>query len=211
MNGFDSYYHPKSIRSHEAPPPPLPNAWKSVKPESEIPDLPCVDAIVAGPPCQDYSSGGHRVEGARAMQTLRFARTVARRCPRFFAMENVAPARRAATYARAKDHLHGQGYGLTEVVLRACHYGVPQHRPRLILVGELGGKDDALRDLLRAGRSARPMTIRDHCGDNLAARYIFRHYYKQRCVWSADEVGPTISNEYRRGRMPSHYTRRGTT
>jgi DNA (cytosine-5)-methyltransferase 1 len=172
---------------------------------STVPDLPRVDAIVGGSPCQDYSSGGYQVEGERAAQTPAFARIVARYRPRYFAMENVPPARRARTYRRAKDHFRKAGYGLTEVVPRACWYGVPQIRRRVLLVGELGGEDDALRDLLLAGRSERPTTIRDHCGDKLAIRYFYRHYRDQRCIWSIDEVGPTITNEYRRGRLPAHY------
>jgi site-specific DNA-cytosine methylase len=39
-------------------------------------------------------------------------------------------------------------------------------------------------------------------------RYFYRHYRDQRCVWSVDEVGPTITNEYRRGRLPAHYRSR---
>ena len=31
------------------------------------------DAIVGGPPCQDYSSAGKRIEGARADLTVNFA------------------------------------------------------------------------------------------------------------------------------------------
>jgi DNA (cytosine-5)-methyltransferase 1 len=92
---------------------------------SAVPDLPRVDLIVGGSPCQDYCSGGHRVEGERAAQTPAFARIVARYRPRYFALENVLPARKARTYRRAKDHLRNAGYGLTEVVLRACRYGVP--------------------------------------------------------------------------------------
>jgi DNA (cytosine-5)-methyltransferase 1 len=175
---------------------------------SKVPVLPPADAILGGPPCQDYSLGGHRVEGARARQTLHFAFAVARHRPRFFAMENVARARLCETYALAKAHLTRQGYGLTEVVLRGCWYGVPQKRRRVLLVGELGGKDDALRSLLLAGKSDRPTTIRDHCGDRLGTDYFYRHYRNERCVWSIDEIGPTITNEYRRGRLPAHYTPR---
>lgn len=175
---------------------------------SEVPELPPADCLVGGSPCQDYSSGGHRVEGERAAQTPAFARIVGEYRPRFFALENVAAARKKKTFCQAKEHLSGQGYGLTEVVLRACRYGVPQNRPRVLLFGELGGRDNALRRLLLAGRSERPTTIRDYCGDRLATNYLYRHYYKGRCIYSVDEVGPTITNEYRRGRIPPHYVPR---
>lgn len=172
---------------------------------SEIPELPFADGLVGGSPCQDYSTGGHRIEGERAAQTPAFARIVGEYRPRYFALENVAAAKKKPTFRLAKEYLSRQGYGLTEVVLRACRYGVPQHRPRVLLVGVLGGRDDALRDLLLAGRSERPTTIRDHCGDRLATSYIYRHYRDERCIYSVEEVGPTITNEYRRGRIPAHY------
>jgi len=47
------------------------------------------DIIVAGPPCQDFSTAGKRVEGRQANLTVAFAEIVATCGPDFFLMENV--------------------------------------------------------------------------------------------------------------------------
>jgi DNA (cytosine-5)-methyltransferase 1 len=164
-----------------------------------VPPLPPADAILGGSPCQDFSQAGDRDEGGRAWLTVRFAEAVAAYRPRFFALENVSRAVGCDAYNMACGILHDAGYGLSEAELDASFHGVPQTRVRVILVGELGGRDDELRDPLLAGRSDRPITVREHCGDRLAIRYYYRHWYgraddgRKRCVWSIDEVGPTIT------------------
>lgn len=52
------------------------------------------DIIVGGPPCQDFSSAGKRVEGKRAALTLSFAEIVSEVHPQFFLMENVSTAKK---------------------------------------------------------------------------------------------------------------------
>ena len=48
------------------------------------------DMIIGGPPCQDYSSAGHRNEDlGRAQLTISYAEIVTRIRPKFFLMENV--------------------------------------------------------------------------------------------------------------------------
>ncbi len=177
-----------------------------------VPPLPAADVIVGGSPCQDYSTGGEKVEGERARLTVRFAEAVAAHRPRFFALENVPPAVSSDGYNRACCILHDAGYGLSEATLDASYHGVPQSRCRVLLVGRLDGRDDELQDLLLAGRAERPMTVRDYCGDRLAIDYFYRHWYgraddgKKRCVWSADEVAPTITCDP--GTMPRGYRSR---
>src|SRR5699024_7534349 len=64
-------------------------------------DLAEFPAIIGGPPCQDFSSAGTRVEGARADLTEKYAALIARFEPPFFVMENVARAERADAFKRA--------------------------------------------------------------------------------------------------------------
>jgi DNA (cytosine-5)-methyltransferase 1 len=179
---------------------------------STVPPLPPADVIVGGSPCQDFSQAGDRVEAGRASLTVRFAEVVAAHRPRFFALENVTRAVGCDAYNLACCILHEAGYGLSEARLDASYYGVPQSRCRVLLVDRLGGRDDELQDLLLAGRAERPMTVRDFCGDRLAINYFFRHWYgraddgKKRCVWSADEVAPTITRDP--GTMPRGYRSR---
>ena len=176
---------------------------------ARLPALPRVDLICGGPPCQDFSSAGKRREGARAGLTYAFACVVGREKPEFFAYENVPAAAKADAYRRAKSHLRGCGYGLTEVVLDASLYGVPQRRKRLVLVGRLGGEDDAFHDSLVAGAADRPMTVRDYCqaeGLPLA----IDHYYVAalnrtcRAIRGTGEPAPTLRTSSR-GPLPPGY------
>ncbi|MEO9963009.1 MAG: DNA cytosine methyltransferase, partial [Nisaea sp.] len=50
------------------------------------------DLICGGPPCQDFSSAGHRVEGERANLLVAFAMTIIVARPRWLLMENVPQA-----------------------------------------------------------------------------------------------------------------------
>jgi DNA (cytosine-5)-methyltransferase 1 len=153
-----------------------------------------LDGIIGGPPCQDFSQAGKRVEEKRAGLTEAFARIVAGVSPRWFVMENVARAQKSFAYASAREILKGAGYGLTETVLDASLCGVPQKRKRFFCVGVLGAEDGFLSDTLAARQSEKPMTLRDYFGDSLGFDYYYRHprNYSRRAVYSIDEPAPTV-------------------
>jgi DNA (cytosine-5)-methyltransferase 1 len=71
------------------------------------------DLIAGGPPCQDFSSAGERVEGERAGLTRAFAMFVCVVRPRWFLMENVPGAAKSEAWADARAMLVRAGYGLT--------------------------------------------------------------------------------------------------
>lgn len=178
---------------------------------SPIPILGRCDIIIGGPPCQDYSSAGKRVLGEKANLTVSFARIVAGAKPDFFVMENVPGAMKSPSFWAACVILE-EHYGLTAVVLDASYYGVPQSRKRLFLVGERGGKDDALAETLAYGRSEKPMTMRDYFGDSLGIEHYYRHprSYARRGVFSIDEPSPTIRG-VNRPIPPGYRPHRGDT
>ena len=154
-----------------------------------------IDGIVGGPPCQDFSSAGKRVEGARADLTEKYASLVCRFRPSFFVMENVPRAQHAGAWQRAVETMANAGYGITAQVLDASRYGVPQVRKRLFTIGFLGKNgDDRFRQVLIDGASDEPMTLRDYFGDSLGTEYVYRHprSYARRAVFSVDEPSPTI-------------------
>ena len=98
------------------------------------------DIIIGGPPCQDYSTAGHRDETrGRAALTISFAKIVAHLRPRYFLMENVAVIEKSATLKVVNEIFHNAGYGLTQLTLDASRCGVPQIRKRYITFGVLGG------------------------------------------------------------------------
>lgn len=152
------------------------------------------DIIIGGPPCQDFSTAGKRVEADRANLTECFARIVAEVRPKYFVMENVGRAGKSCAYAVAREILSGSGYGLTELVLDASLCGTPQKRKRFICFGMLGAEDGFAGGLFRKGLSDRPMTLRDYFGDRLGFEYYYRHprNYSRRGIYSIDEPAPTM-------------------
>ena len=152
------------------------------------------DVIIGGPPCQDFSHAGKRVEASRASLTESFAQIVTQVRPACFLMENVERAQKSNAYARAREIFKEAGYGLTERVLLASRCGVPQRRKRFFCIGILGGADGAVDDLLVSRLSEKEMTVRDYLGDTLDIECYYRHprNYSRRAVYSIDEPAPTM-------------------
>jgi DNA (cytosine-5)-methyltransferase 1 len=150
--------------------------------------------VAGGPPCQDFSSAGHRKEGDRADLTVKYARVVSRVRPSAFIMENVPRAQLSDAYATAVGIFKEAGYGLTTIVLNASHCGVPQLRKRMFMIGMMGETDDFLRGALESGQSTKPMTVRDYLGGEIDAEFYYRHprTYQRRAIFSLDEPSPTV-------------------
>ncbi len=116
----------------------------------DVPDVPC-DILLAGPPCQDYSTlwnhdglktarGNLFREVARYLEVLR---------PAGFVLENVTgllSANRGAAWTQVRHALRSPSsfsgaprkpvrYDLSVQVVDMADLGVPQHRERLIVVG----------------------------------------------------------------------------
>lgn len=152
------------------------------------------DMIIGGPPCQDFSHAGKRVEDKRASLTTSFATMVSAVKPQIFVMENVDRAQKSNAYAEARAIFKAAGYGLTERVLTASYCGVPQRRKRFFCIGILGGIDGELEAALVAKMSSKEMTVRDFFGDSLDTEFYYRHprNYCRRAVYSIDEPAPTM-------------------
>ena len=151
--------------------------------------------IVGGPPCQDFSSAGKRDEdGGRANLTISFAETVSGLRPDYFIMENVDRAQKTKTFASALEIFRAAGYGLTVAVLDASLCGVPQKRKRVVVVGILGGINNALIPAIQRNQSSEPMSVRNYLGETLGIQHYYRHprSYARRAVFSIDEPSPTV-------------------
>lgn len=151
------------------------------------------DMIIGGPPCQDFSRAGHGIEGDRAVLTVRFAQTVSCVRPDFFLMENVPNARLSAAYQEAKRILEYSGYHLSECILDASYFGVPQRRSRLVVIGALSGELNDPLQAIRAQETIFPTTVRDYWPE-VPFEHYYRHprTYARRAVFSVDEPSPTI-------------------
>lgn len=148
--------------------------------------------LVGGPPCQDFSTAGDRIEGDRAAMTPAFAMLACISRPEWIVMENVPRAARSAAWTAARAMLVKSGYGLTEAKLNASFFGVPQSRKRLFVIGRLGETDGFLNSALAAARSKRPSVIADFL--HVPEGYVYcRPVRAGRGVRSLQEPFPTVT------------------
>lgn len=153
------------------------------------------NAIVAGPPCQDFSSAGARNEnGGRGDLSIKFAQLIEYIKPSIFVMENVERYQKSKKYKQVIEIFKRNKYRLTEKVFNAAYCGVPQNRMRYICVGIFEGADHELLPYLNTGLSSKPITVRDYFGSSLKIEHYYRHArsYNRRAVFSIDEPSPTI-------------------
>ena len=151
--------------------------------------------IIGGPPCQDYSSAGHRDESlGRANLTLSYAEIIKKIRPQYFLMENVPTIQKSEKLSQVLAVFKRCGYGISRMVLDASKCGVPQKRKRYVVVGAIGEQDGFLDELLINGQSKNSMTMRDYFGDSLGFQFYFRvpRSYSRRGVFSIDEPSMTI-------------------
>ncbi|MCD9189370.1 MAG: DNA cytosine methyltransferase [Pyrinomonadaceae bacterium] len=151
--------------------------------------------MIGGPPCQDFSSAGKRDETlGRADLTLNFADAVVKINPEWFVMENVPRIAKSGVLALSKTKLKDARYGLTETVLDASFYGVPQNRKRFFLIGHRNSEDNFLEKYLETNQSPRPMTVYEYLGDKLGTEFYYRHprSYLRRGIFSIYEPSPTV-------------------
>ena len=133
------------------------------------------EIIIGGPPCQDFSHAGKRIEADRANLTISYAQIISNIKPSFFVMENVDRITDSRTYAEARQIYKDANYGLTEIILDASLCGVPQKRKRFFCIGGLGLEDGFLKDAMIQDLSKKPMTLRDYFGETLDFEFYYRH------------------------------------
>lgn len=152
------------------------------------------DLIIGGPPCQDFSHAGKRIEASRASLTEAYARIIDEIRPQYFVMENVDRAQKSKAFEKAESIFKNAGYGLTKMVLDASKCGVPQKRKRFFCIGALGKDNNFMKENLENGISKKETTLRDYFGDTLDFEYYYRHprNYNRRAVFSIDEPAPTM-------------------
>ncbi len=150
--------------------------------------------IIGGPPCQDFSHAGKRIEAGRATLTEAFAEIVQHVKPKYFVMENVDRAINSKAFSCARSIFMETGYGLTEIVLDSSRCGIPQKRKRFFCIGALNKPDNFAKNSLLAHVSRHETTLRDYFGDTLGFDFYYRHprNYNRRAIFSIDEPAPTM-------------------
>lgn len=122
--------------------------------------LPEIDFAVAGPSCPGFSSaaqparkksgtvrGRHNKLRANAWAVVELAEA---KRPQFLLVENVKQFRKWKLYPVWKAALGLLGYSLEEHVLRSSHFGIPQRRDRLVVLGTLNSHPLGLAFEMRA-------------------------------------------------------------
>jgi DNA (cytosine-5)-methyltransferase 1 len=130
---------PRAVLKHHYPDVPLHGDFRTI----EADQYGAIDLLVGGTPCQDFSVAGLRkgLDGDRGALTIEFLHLAGRLRPKWLVWENV-PGVLSADEGRAFGIFLGLlgelGYGFAYRVLDAQHFGVPQRRRRVFVVGYLG-------------------------------------------------------------------------
>jgi DNA (cytosine-5)-methyltransferase 1 len=128
---------PSAVLAHHYPR--VPNLGDFTRIESREP----IDLLVGGTPCQSFSVAGLRggLADDRGNLALEFLRLAQRARPRWLVWENV-PGVLSSNGGRDFGAILGGmvelGYGIAYRVLDAQHFGVPQRRRRVFVVGYSG-------------------------------------------------------------------------
>ena len=112
-----------------------------------------IDLVAGGPPCQGFSLAGRRnpddIRNQLPWEFLEFVEAVD---PKAVIIENVSGMTQAfkkhgkpSPFMELRDALTqtGSGYVVQAVHLNAKHFGTPQHRPRVMLIGIRSDMADA--------------------------------------------------------------------
>lgn len=108
-----------------------------------VDDVGAIDLLAGGTPCQSFSVAGKRagLDDPRGNLTIEFARLAGRLRPLWLVWENVPGVLSiddGRTFGAFLGMLVELGYGIAYRVLDAQHFGVPQRRRRVFVVGHLG-------------------------------------------------------------------------
>jgi len=170
-------------------------------------ELPEVDGIIGGPPCQGFSIAGKRLlTDPRSSISLIFAKIVTERKPKWFVMENVDGLLSMDFRKILLTRFRKGGYpNITILLLNAVDYGAPQFRKRLFFVGF--PKNNGNLGLIPTPLpSHERKSVRDALPD-YEYEWYYRHprTYSRRAVYTVDEPSPTIRTVNRP--MPPNYKR----
>ncbi|MHB8590788.1 MAG: DNA cytosine methyltransferase [Vulcanimicrobiaceae bacterium] len=177
-------------------------------------DVGPIDLVVGGTPCQDFSVAGLRagLAGERGHLTIEFVRLLERTKPRWFVWENVPgvlsvdKGRAFGVFLGALDEL---GYSCAWRVLDAKHFGVPQRRRRVFVVGCLGNwrapaevlfePEGVLGDIAQSDQEGQTVTALTANGVGTCGADDNQAQGGHLIVTSANEIAPTLPAREGRG------------
>ncbi|WP_404439151.1 DNA cytosine methyltransferase [Stutzerimonas chloritidismutans] len=103
-----------------------------------------VDVVIGGPPCQGFSLAGLRLPDDPKNQLFKeYVRFIRILQPEIFVFENVSgimSMQGGLALEAICNEFSREGYELSYQILNSADYGVPQARPRFIMIGSRSGK-----------------------------------------------------------------------
>ena len=114
--------------------------------EKYLNSVPEHELLTAGFPCQPFSSAGKKlgIEDARGTLFEKIVQILRKKKPRYFILENVKrllSMDKGAHFATILDSLSSIGYVVEWRILNSVHFGLPQNRERVVIVGHLMSAD----------------------------------------------------------------------
>ncbi|MGK2848879.1 MAG: DNA cytosine methyltransferase [Minisyncoccota bacterium] len=103
-------------------------------------EIPQVDGIIGGPPCQSWSEAGagRGINDKRGQLFHDYIRLLKDKQPKFFLAENVSGIlhpKHSEAFANIIKEFENAGYEISQKLLNANDYDVPQDRLRIIIIG----------------------------------------------------------------------------
>jgi len=136
-------------------------------------DLPDVDIITGGSPCQDLSVAGKGagLNGARSGLFFCFINLIKEKQPMYFVWENVKGALSSSKgwdFARVQIEMEQAGYDVWWQVINAKDFGVPQNRERIFAIGiRKGSGREILFEQRESSKNPNKIVNTGHEGTNI--------------------------------------------
>ncbi len=103
--------------------------------------IPKIDVLIAGPPCQGFSTLGRRdLADERNQLSLSVPGIAARAGAKIVVVENVPPFLSSPSWAKMARLFRRYGYTVQTMIMNASDYGTPQNRERAFTVASKAGK-----------------------------------------------------------------------
>ena len=178
----------------------------------EIPDF---EILFGGTPCQDLSLAGKRkgLAGERSGLFFKFVEALKAKKPKYFVWENVKGAlssNKGWDFAEVLNQFSEAGYSLWWQVLNAKHFGVPQNRERIFIVGFRDRSPSEV--FFEPEGSAEDNELQGQpTANTLQARYtsLREGSYIIEGQQHTQEVIPALTATYYKGDTAKHYAERG--
>jgi len=156
-------------------------------------EIPACDGIIGGPPCQSWSLAGSMrgIDDERGRLFYEYLRILKDKKPKFFLAENVAGIVSSAhldSFEEIIKKFDDIGYDVNYQLLNTFHYGIPQDRKRVIIIGyhkslgksfvfpQPGGKQYTLKDAIKDLPIAKPAKEKNYANNNTQLNFSNHEY-----------------------------------